>query len=403
VFKFLLQMSEINLTIFFEFFAWSIVALWFTALFWTWFCLNKQKPLDVSRETKTKIKPLVSIIVPARNEAHRILEQSINSMLAQTYENFEIIILNDRSTDETGEILEEIKRINRQAKMRIINGIETPPDWLGKPHALEQALKQSSGEWILAADADMVFAPATLGTVVDYVETNNFDALTLAPKLIFGSFWETLFMPVFAWFCLLAMPLHRVNDAKRKETIGVGSFFMFRQSVLDNIGGFEVVKAEVAEDLKLAEILKQNGFKLRVDFAPELIETRMYAGFREIWSGFTKNLFSGLQFSIAKTVFSLFAISLCGVLPFFLAVFFLSFGQIGLFVPFIAIYFLQVLVFILIQKNWQGNELYAFLTPIGLLMFTAILANSTVKILSGRGVVWKGRAIYEKGGIKPPL
>lgn len=403
MFKFLLLMPEISLTTFFELFAGSIVALWLAALFWTRFCLDKQKPLDLSRQVNTEIKPLVSIIVPARNEAHRVLEKSINSMLAQTYENFEIIVLNDRSTDETAEILEALKLGNPKFTFRIVNGVEPSTGWLGKPYALEQAFEQSSGKWILAADADIVFAPETLRTVIDYAEANNFDALTLAPKLIFGSFWETLFMPIFAWFCLIAMPLHRVNDAKRKETIGVGSFFMFRRSVLVEIGGFTAVKAEVAEDLKLAEILKQKGFKLRVDFAPELIETRMYVGFWEIWSGFTKNLFSGMQFSIVKTIFSLFAILICGVLPLVFAIFSLVFGQIGFFVPFILVYFLQVLVFIIIQRNWQGNALYAFLTPLGLLMFTAILANSTIKVLSGKGVTWKGRSIYEQGGIKPPL
>jgi chlorobactene glucosyltransferase len=395
-------MPEISLTNFFELFAWSIVALWLAALFWTWFCLEKQKPLDLCGQRKAAINPLISIIVPARNEAHRVLEKSISSMLAQTYENFEIIVLNDRSTDETGAILAEIKLRNSHSAFQIINGIDPPAGWLGKPHALEQALKSASGEWILTADADVLFAPETLSTVVDYVEINNFDALTLAPKLIFGSFWETLFMPVFAWFCLLAMPLHRVNDAGRKETIGVGSFFMFRRTVLEKIGGFETVRAEVAEDLKLAEILKQKGFKLRVDFAPELIETRMYAGFWEIWSGFTKNLFSGMKFSVVKTIFSLFAILVCGVLPLFFAVLSLIFGEIGLYVPLFTAYLLQVVVFIFIQKKWRGNALYAFLTPLGLLIFAAILANSTVKVLSGKGVVWKGRAIYERGGIEPP-
>jgi cellulose synthase/poly-beta-1,6-N-acetylglucosamine synthase-like glycosyltransferase len=210
-------------------------------------------------------------------------------------------------------------------------------------------------------------------------------------------------MPIFAWFCLLAMPLHLANDAKRKESIGFGNFFMFRRAVLDKIGGFEAVKSEVAEDLKLAEILKQKGFNLRADYAPELVETRMYAGFREIWQGFTKNLFSGMKFSLFRTIFSLFSIFLFGVLPPFAAIFALFFGRIELFAPLILIYFLQAAVFVLVQKKWFGNGLFAFLTPLGLLMFLLILANSTVKVLSRKGVKWKGRAIYERGGIEPPV
>ncbi len=398
-------MSNFSPTIFLLIFAWSIAALWFAALFWTWFCLNKQKPLALNKMPKVERKPLVSILVPARNEANRVLEKSLRSMLNQTYRNFEIIVLDDRSTDNTREIVEGIfagQSKIQNPKTKILTGIEPPKDWLGKPFALEQALEFANGEWILTADADIIFAPETLRTVIDYAETNNFDALTLAPKLVFVSFWETLFLPVFAWFCLLAMPLHRANDAERRESIGFGNFFMFRRGVLEEIGGFETVKSEVAEDLKLAEILKKKGYKLRADFAPELIETRMYTGFQEIWDGFTKNLFSGMKFSVSRTIFSLFSIFLYGVLPLFLAFPALLFGQMEIFALLVLVYFLQFAVFVIVQKRWRGNVLYALLTPLGLLMFWAILFNSALKVLSGAGVKWKGRAIYEQGGIEPP-
>ncbi len=201
-------------------------------------------------------------------------------------------------------------------------------------------------------------------------------------------------MPVFGWFCLLAMPLHRVNDPHRKESMGVGNFFMFRRSVLEKIGGFESVKAEVAEDLKLAEILKNKKYKLRIDYA-EFVETRMYSGFREIWEGFTKNLFSGMKFSISKTIFGSLSILLFGVLPLFFAIAFLLFGNFALFLPLFSAYIFQVLIFFVINLKWRGNIFYALLTPIGLALFLVILANSTVKVLSGKGVMWKGRAIYE--------
>jgi len=400
-------MPETNTTNFLTIFVWSIVFLWLAAFLRTWFCLKKIKPLDLNKTAKSDSKTLVSIIVPARDEARRVLEKSIGSMISQTYENFEIIILDDRSTDHTKEIIEKVFAEqfgvrNPQSKI-IVDGIEPPDGWLGKPFALHQALKHARGEWILTADADVVFAPEALRTVVDYLQTNRFDALTLAPKLIFQSFWETLFMPTFAWFCLLAMPLHLANDAKREESIGFGNFFILRRDVLDEIGGFEILKSEVAEDLKLAEILKKRGFNLRADYAPELIETRMYAGLREIWRGFTKNLFSGMKFSLAKTVFSIFSIFTFGVLPSVAAVVGLFSGRIEIFTPLFLIYFLQTAVFILVQKNWFGNRLFAFLTPLGLLMFLLILANSTGKVLSGKGVKWKGRAIYERGGIEPPV
>ena len=392
-------MPEAAFLNFFIILAWSVAALWLTALVWTIYCLHKQISLEIKAKELSRNQTLVSVLVPARNEAHRVLEKSISSMLDQTYKNYELIVLNDRSTDRTQEILEKLRSRNEQLK--IIEGIEPDKTWLGKPHALRQAFQNSNGEWILTADADIRFAPETLETVVGYAEENNFDALTLIPKQIFGSFWERLFMPVFGWFCLLAMPLHRVNDPNRKESMGVGNFFMFRREVLEKIGGFESVKAEVAEDLKLAEILKNKGYRLRIDYA-EFIETRMYSGFREIWQGFSKNLFSGIKFSIAKTIFGSLSILLFGILPVFLAIAFLLFGNFALFLPFVSAYILQVLIFFVINLKWRGNPFYALLVPIGLALFLAILANSAIKISGGKGVTWKGRTIYEKGGVRPP-
>lgn len=381
--------------------AWLAVLLWCAAYFWTRYCLKKQSSLAPEKSGKIQSAPPVSILVPARNEARRVLQKSLSSMLNQDYENFELIVVDDRSTDATPEILERFKIQN--PKLKILNGEELKQGWLGKPHALEQAFEKSCGEWILATDADIIFAPETLQTAVAYAEKNGFDALTLIPEQILGSFWERLFMPVFAWFCLLAMPLHRVNNRSRRESLGVGNFFMLRRGVLEKIGGFQCVKNEVAEDLKLAEILKSRKFNLRVDFAPGLIETRMYYGFREIWEGFTKNLFSGMKFSTAKTIFAALSIFLYGFLPVIAAFVCLFSGSLALFVPLFAVYILQVSVFISIQRAWHGNLFFAPLAPLGLLMFLAILTNSAIKITSGRGVAWKGRAVYEKGGIRPPV
>lgn len=399
----LVLMPEIHLSNFIIILAWSVAALWLAGLIWTRYCLQKQVSLKINKISKLEKEPLVSILVPARNEGHRILEKSIGSILGQTYKNYEVIVLNDRSTDKTKEILENLKASSQNSKLEIIDGKETEKGWLGKPFALRQSYENSKGEWILATDADIIFAPETLQTVINYAEKNNFDALTLVPGMIFGSFWERLFMPVFGWFCVLAMPLHRVNNPNRKESMGVGNFFMFRREVLEKIGGFASVKAEVAEDLRLAEILKRGNFKLRIDYAPALIETRMYSGFREIWEGFTKNLFSGMKFSLMKTFFGVISILLFGVLPFFLAVFTLISGSFALFAPLILTYILQIFVFAVVHRKWQGNMFYALLTPFGLALFLAILINSAIKVLSGRGVTWKGRAIYEKGGVRPPI
>lgn len=396
-------MPETSIFKLFIIFAWAVAALWAAAFGRTWFCLRRQPRLRLNKKTGTNSGSFVSVIVPARNEARRVLEKSISSMLAQNYPNFELIVLNDRSTDATGEILEKLKTRHPEAAFRIIDGVEPAAGWLGKPHALEQAFRQTTrGEWILTTDADIIFAPETLSTVVARAEALPADALTLLPRQTFGSFWERLFMPVFGWFNLLKMPLHRVNDPRRPESMGVGNFFMIRRSLLTEIGGFACVRNEVAEDLKLAAIIKSRGSVLRIESAPELLETRMYQGFQDIWQGFTKNFFPGMNYSVLKTVSGALAILLFGVLPLFFAMAALLFGQTALFAPFFIAYLGQIAVFVITRLDLRENPLYALLTPLGLLIFMLILINSMLKILTGKGVKWKGRAIYEQGGVRPP-
>ncbi len=380
-------------------FSFLTLILWIFALVWTSWTLFIQKPLEPTNSSP-KHSGKISIIVPARNEANRVLSKSISSMLLQDYEDFEVVAIDDRSTDATWEILAEIASDN--PKLKLIKGRETEFGWLGKPFALQQGFQQASGDWILATDADIIFAKNALKTAVAFAIEKELDALTLIPKVNHGSFWETLFMPIFGWFCFLAMPPNRVNDPKRKEAMGVGNFFLFRRSVLECLDGFTVVKNEVAEDLRMAEILKKRGYRFRIEYAPNLIETRMYSSLKEIWEGFTKNLFSGLRFSVHRAILGSFAIFFLGVLPIFLAFIFWFMSYKTLAYMFFLVYAMQVITFVVIHLRWKGNPLYALLTPVGLLLFMMILLNSTVKIVTGKGVTWKDRKIYEAGGVEPP-
>lgn len=382
--------------------AWIIFTIWVVGLIWTIYCLRKQPFLDISVEKiSTDENIFVSIIVPVRNEAHRVLEKSLLSMLNQSYSNYELIVLNDRSTDESKEILTKLQAVND--KLKVIDGRETPDDWLGKPFALQQAFQNALGKWILTTDADIIFSHETLHTALNYAEENKLDALTLMPRQICYSFWEKLFIPVFIWFCLLIKPLHRANQPRRKTSFGSGNFFMLQRTVLEKLGGFRVVKNEITEDLKLAEIIKEKGFKLRTGYAPNLIQTRMYSGFSEIWEGFTKNLFSAMKFSLPNTIIGSFWILFLGVLPLFLSLTALFYEHFMLFIPLFSAYLLQVSVFFLIQCEMNRKFFYAFFVPLGLLMFLVILINSALRVRCGKGVTWKGRTIYEDGGIVPPV
>ncbi len=389
--------------------AWLAVVAWLVGAFLTWRGITKQRALVpvAGDRLKNADAPSVSVLVPARNEEHRILESAVRSMLAQDYENLEVIAVNDRSTDMTGLILRSIARTS--SKLRVVEGVEPPAGWLGKPHALQQALDSSRGAWVLATDADMIFAPPVVRTAMAHALAGGYDAVTLLPRVDCLSFWERVFMPAFGGFMLMAMPLERVNDPKRAEALGVGGFFLIRRASLESVEGYRAVRSDVAEDLRMAETLKRTGARLRVEYAPDLVRTRMQTNFREIWEGFTKNLFAGAKFSFVHAAAGAAGVCLVSVLPVFVAgvsaVMIARGGGaewVKLFVPTFAVWIVQVAIFAVVNRNSQVPAVYALTMPLGHALFVAILLNSSIRVGTGRGVTWKGRKLYERAGVRPP-
>lgn len=394
--------------------AWATVLLWLVGAFLTVLGLRRQKPLESATAIAadgatltTKDAPFVSVLVPARNEEGRVLPACIRSILSQDYGRFEVVAVNDRSTDATGAILHAIARAD--ARLRVLEGREPPAGWLGKPHALQQALGSSKGEWVLATDADMLFEREALSTSIAHALKNNYDAVTLIPHIICLTFWERVFMPIFGWFMVMVAPVHRVNNPQSSGAMGIGGFFLIRREWLRRVGEYGAVRAEVAEDLRMAELLKQTGARLRIEYAPALISTRMQPNFREIWEGFTKNLFAGTKFNLFQTIFGGIAILLFAVAPFIVAVVCAIALLTGapvelmrLLIPALLVWAIQVTTFAVINLSWNVPVAYALTVPLGHALFVAIIFNSALKIVTGSGVTWKGRKLYERAGVRPP-
>ena len=391
--------------------AWVGVLLWLVGAALTLRGVVRQKPLEPARPDGPLTlpqAPLVSVLVPARNEEGRVLSNCIRSILAQDYGRFEVVAVNDRSTDATGAILNAIAKADR--KLQVIEGEELPAGWLGKPFALQQALDNAQGEWVLATDADMIFSERAVRTAIELALANNHDAVTLIPHIECFSFWERVFMPTFGWFIVIGVPTERVNDPRRQEAMGVGGFFLIRRSALLRVGGYHAVRAEVAEDLRMAELLKSAGARLRIEYAPDLTSTRMQTNFREIWEGFTKNLFAGVKFNLLQAIAAGILITLAAIVPLIIAALCavaLLTGAEGdwlqLFIPTLLIWLVQIFIFAVVNRNWKVPVRYAFTVPLGHALFVAILVNSAIRIATGSGVTWKGRKLYERaGGVRPP-
>lgn len=353
----------------------------------------------------TSDAPLVSILVPARNEQHRVLETCIRSILAQDYGRFEVIVVNDRSTDETGAILERLAKSDE--RLRVIEGEDLPPGWLGKPYAMQQALTHAHGEWILATDADMIFEPAALRTALERTLEANGDALTLIPHFETGSFWERVVIPTWEWVFLMYTVFYRIDDPKTDRAAAIGGFFLIRRTVLDRVGGYEALKDEVMEDVRLAERIKRLGVRLLIDRAPALIRTRMYTTFAEMWECSTKNWFSGMNFSLPLALSSVVSMYLGAVAPPLIALAALIAIASGtdltsLFIPAALSWLFLVLVMAISSRRSGVSPLYALTAPLGLGLIYAMLLDSSIRISTGRGVTWKGRRIYERRGVQPP-
>ncbi|HEV2834836.1 MAG TPA: glycosyltransferase family 2 protein [Pyrinomonadaceae bacterium] len=392
-----------------------ITALWFVALAWfvililTLRGLARQRSLLPTTDLRLMAAdaPLVSVLVPARNEEHRVLEPCIRSILAQDYGRFEVIAVNDRSTDATGAILQTLAGTDQ--RLRVIEGEELPPGWLGKPYAMQQAFNHARGEWILGTDADMIFEPSLLRTALRRVIETEGDALTLIPRFEAHSFWERVMTPSWAWVFLMFALFYRINDPKTERGVGIGGFFLVRRTVLDRVGGYEALKNEVMEDVRLADRIKRSGARLLFDHAPALLRTRMYKTFREMWECSTKNWFSGVNFSLPFALLCVVSMYLAAVVPPLIAVssaIAIASGASAdlwlVFVPAASSWLLQVLVMAVVSRSSEVSPIYALTVPLGLGVMYAMLFDSSIRITTGRGVTWKGRRIYERRGVRPP-
>ena len=390
-----------------------ISSLWFIAFVWliivvvTLRGVARQQSLSATDSLRLTASdaPLVSILVPARNEQDRVLEDCIRSILAQDYGRFEVIAVNDRSTDSTGAILKTLAQGDE--RLRVIEGEELPPGWLGKPYAMHQALSYASGEWILATDADMIFEPSALRTALDRTLEAKGDALTLIPQFEAHSFWERVMLPTWEWVFLMFTVFYRINDPKTDRAAAIGGFFLMRRSVLDRVGGYERLKDEVMEDVRLADRIKRSRARLLIDRAPTLIRTRMYRTFSEMWECSTKNWFSGLNFSFPLALICVVSMYLGAVAPPLIALaaaiaIMSGMDLSSLFIPAALSWVFQVLIMAVINRRSGVSPVYALTSPLGLGVIYAMLFDSSVRISTGRGVTWKGRRIYERHGVQPP-
>lgn len=245
----------------------------------------------IHRDPHAATDTLVSVVIPARNE-ERNIEQTVRAMLAQTHAAIEVIVVDDRSTDRTGDLLSAIAR--EDSRLVIVDGEETPPDWLGKPWACHQGTRIAHGELLLVVDADVHYAPDAVASIVAYMDAHPGIAMAAVfPHFDLVGFWEHIAMPMLGVTGFMFMPTWLSNRTTIVAFgIGGGTGNMIRRRDFDDIGGYTALHNAVVDDVGMAQQLRAHGKRTHTAMANDLVSLRMYHGAREIIDGFTKNVFT---------------------------------------------------------------------------------------------------------------
>jgi chlorobactene glucosyltransferase len=367
--------------------------------------LHNQYQLDVVvTSTPPPIDaPLISVCIPVRNE-ERNIRACVEAILAQDYPKFEIIVLDDRSTDATLEILRSIAAQN--VKLKVISGSHLPKGWAGKPHALFQASAAARGEWLCFVDADTFLSPTALSSCYAKVIETKSDMFTIMTFQILGSFWEKVVIPIVMTALSVGFSPRKVNDPNHKDAIANGQFILIKRSVYDTIGGYEHIKGQIVEDKAIAEQVKWNGYRLIIANGYAMARTRMYTSLPEMWEGWTKNIYLGLSDRPSLMLLGAFGAFLllvaALVLPLwpFLGIFWYLQGggwmALTVIIKSLILWTIIIYARARVAIGMGISPWYAFTLPLGAAVFAAMMFTSMWKVVSGKGVTWKGRIYAPK-------
>jgi hopene-associated glycosyltransferase HpnB len=343
--------------------------------------------------------PKVSVIVPARNEEDA-LPAALESFVKLDYPNYEVIVVEDASTDGTGRIADEwAANPDSQGRVRVIHNRELPGGWAGKVHALSLAAREASGEWILATDADVVFHPELLKLAVSLALEKGAQLVSVMPEMEPGGFWEKVVLPAFSLLLASLFPPRLVNRPGFPRALAAGAFILMRRRDFEDLGGYEPIKNVVIEDLRMAERFKNNGRRIYLAASRGLFHTKMYSGLGEMWEGLSRSAFEGVGYSVAK-VFGGVAVAMwVGVLPWVAsAVLILQSAATGNFAGRAAglalalvTCFESILIYAPVMIFLRVPIFYVFTMPLAALFYSGVALNSMCRSLFGSGVTWKGR------------
>jgi len=381
---------EILLYIAATYLAYTLVV--FTRNLFEFRSLSDQIPIEI----QGRPAPLVSICIPARNE-EAVIERCVTSALKQDYPNFEVLVLDDNSTDNTTQILAKLSSII--TNLYHLNGKPKPADWLGKPWACHQLSEHAKGDYLIFIDADTWIEEQTISKSINALQKS--DAITVWPKQHMETFWEKLIIPMIYYGLYNLLPAKYVEQDPKwlpkslrkamgpKFAAACGQFLAFNKNAYIKIGGHTSVKQQIVEDVELSKTIKQQGLTITMYDGVNTVNCRMYRSHREIFEGLRKNFFVGFG---RNTPLFLFMAALQFIA--YVAPFLFLFSPNKEFQIFAAI-----LIVLFLIKRWVldfkfgWNLIISLLHPLTIIWFEILGGRCLWDYYTGNKTKWKGREV----------
>ncbi|MEC3885290.1 glycosyltransferase family 2 protein [Halobacillus sp. HZG1] len=362
----------------------------FAGLLFVWvillmdFLIGMRKIPKLEQTHPSQTRELISVIIAAKDEEDSIHE-TIHTLTKQEGVMFEVIAVNDRSTDRTGALIDEASALYPDVQAVHIRHL--PEGWLGKNHALKKGAELATGAYLLFTDADIQFEEQTLARAITFMKAEELDHLTAAPDLKARSFALRGLISYFLFgFGYLKRPW-TANQKKPKGGMGIGAFQMMTQSCYQKIGTHEVVRFRPDDDLAIGQKIKAAGFRQKLVTAKHLLSVEWYPDFKSALKGFEKNAFAGLNYSIALSLFALFGVLFSQVLPFIFV--FIGSPPVQI-ISAINILLLFCLYGLTTRSFTNYPWWMVFGLPIFAILFVFMLARALILTWIRGGIEWRG-------------
>ena len=335
---------------------------------------------------------LVSILIPARNEYHN-LKRCLDSLINLDYSNIEILVLNDRSTDQTPELVEDYQKIDK--RIQLLQGNDLPDGWIGKHWACHQLSESAKGTIILFMDADTVLTNTIVSKAVLAMNKQNSDLLSLVPGRKANCLIEKLTFPFIDWMTLCWLPVKLASSSKSAYlSANFGQFMMFRKEAYISIGGHSYLRENLLDDFELGREIKRNGLKWSLYDGSKDVTTRMYSRSREAFTGLSRSIFPVFDYRISAFILAVAILSSLAILPQLYIINYSLYGTSDQFLIFLS-YFSMIMLslsWLVTCIKFNHNLLTVLIYPIIIFVTISIGIHSVFTNMTGT-TSWKERRV----------